>query len=438
MGNKYLNKLAQHKTDVNHTSDKQRSLTQRPAIYLYSILFPEKGIPSGFNLPMNWGVPLTIFELIENELEFDKVWEQLELDLETQNAKPYPEEIIYTNEQGYMICVSTTWASEKSEDFRNRELIDKIRGLGLEPSQVYVERKSKVGNKSYLFVDEIELLIPSPTDRNRQEFDKILDSLVPYVKVHDVKHDKNKNAKIHMLVKGDYEMYFKDFDVSKFTPKLENADIFYGKNFDEYNQQLIERVDKNKKGVVLFHGDPGTGKTHYIRYLLQELGKINKRIIYVPPAMVEAMTDPGMVTFLTDNILEEERDTILLIEDAEPLIESREGGGGRTTGISNLLNSTDGLLNDILGLVIIATFNTDLTKIDKALLRPGRLLARKEFKKIKEENTIEAAKILGIDESKIEKNKQYSVAELLNLSSEKQTLLHDHEEERRQIGFRSN
>jgi len=443
---KYLDNLKGHKMEVNHTQDKQRGPTQNPSAYLYSILFPDKGIPTFFQIPLNYGVPTTLIQHIEHELEMDKVWEGLEIDLELDGNRPFPNEVIYTNNDGYMVVVEMSWASEKKQDTRNQELIRKIKSSGIDPSTVYVPgmggpltKSAKAsGNKSYLYIVNVEMLIPSPAFRIQKELNKILDCLLPYINVNDVQQQNSPGAKIHMLVKGDYEMYFKDFDISKFTPKLVNPDVFYGKGFESYNKELLGRVETTKKGVVLFHGDPGTGKTHYIRYLLHELGNLNKRIIYIPPAMVEGMTDPGFITFLTNDIIDEDKDTILLIEDAEPLIESRGTGASRTNGISNLLNSTDGLLNDILGLVVIATFNTDITKIDKALLRPGRLLARKEFKKIKSEDVKELCDILGVKAStKIEKDKDYSVAEIINLAKDKKVLLHDLKEERTSIGFKS-
>lgn len=45
-----------------------------------------------------------------------------------------------------------------------------------------------------------------------------------------------------------------------------------------------------------------------------------------------------------------------------------------------LLNLTDGLLGESLGVQIVATFNTDVKNIDKALLRKGRLSNIYEFK----------------------------------------------------------
>ena len=52
----------------------------------------------------------------------------------------------------------------------------------------------------------------------------------------------------------------------------------------------------------------------------------------------------------------------------------------RIQGVTNLLNMIDGLLNGILNLQIICTFNVELKKINSAILSPGSLIARKEFK----------------------------------------------------------
>ena len=124
------------------------------------------------------------------------------------------------------------------------------------------------------------------------------------------------------------------------------------------------------------------------------------------------------------SILAEEKDTILLIEDAEPLLESRDIGVSRTTGISNLLNSTDGILNDILGLIVIATFNTKLDKIDKALLRPGRLIARKQFNKVPKENTEKILKKLNIENENLLFSNEYTISEIINNSTAQNVLKH--------------
>jgi len=47
-----------------------------------------------------------------------------------------------------------------------------------------------------------------------------------------------------------------------------------------------------------------------------------------------------------------------------------------------LLNISDGLLYDCLNIQIICSFNIDIIKVDSALLRKGRLIAKYEFKEL--------------------------------------------------------
>ena len=160
----------------------------------------------------------------------------------------------------------------------------------------------------------------------------------------------------------------------------------------------MKKIETEHKGLILFHGIPGTGKTYYIRHLLREMAMSDKIVIYIPPNMVDYLVEPGFMTFLSKTVTNYSRTghyCILLIEDAEPLLVTRHTDG-RVQGITNLLNMTDGLLNDMLKLQIICTFNVELKKLDAALLRPGRLIARKEFKALPELDANLLAQRLGI------------------------------------------
>jgi DNA polymerase III delta prime subunit len=231
---------------------------------------------------------------------------------------------------------------------------------------------------------------------------------------------------------GDY--YVKNFSLEGKTPEFTYPDLHYGTGFDNFHQSLTERVKTTTKGLILLHGEPGTGKTQYIRVLLKELAKMNKAVLYAPPSLSASLTDPEMIEFISNWVIDNDKDCILLIEDAEPLLEARNGADGRTTGISNLLNMTDGLLNDILGLMVIATFNTELSKIDSALLRPQRLLARKEFKKMPEDRAEKLAEALNIEKPSIAY--PASLAEFYAAKQHHEVIIHDVDEERKKIGFR--
>ena len=97
-----------------------------------------------------------------------------------------------------------------------------------------------------------------------------------------------------------------------------------------------------------------------------------------------------------------------------------------------ILNLTDGLLGESLGIKIVATFNTDLRKIDKALLRKGRLIALYEFKKLQQERAKLLLDSLGHTDATV--NAAMSLAEIYNYGQS--DLLID--KPRPQIGFLAN
>lgn len=205
---------------------------------------------------------------------------------------------------------------------------------------------------------------------------------------------------------------------------IKDLDINYGQGFEKFHTSLMERFNKSTKGLVLFHGEPGTGKTYYIRHLLRKMVASRKVVLYIPPNMVDHLTDPSFMTFLSNEIKEWSEDglfCVLLIEDAEPLLAKRQEGV-RIQGVTNLLNMTDGLLNDMLNLQIICTFNVDISKLDSALLRPGRLIARKEFKPLNELDANLLAQRLGI---KHHFDKPASLGEIYALQKNKNTLVHE-------------
>lgn len=135
--------------------------------------------------------------------------------------------------------------------------------------------------------------------------------------------------------------------------------------------------------------------------------------------MADRIANPEFVPFLKDY-----PNSILIIEDAESILMKRNGS--ETSAVSNLLNLSDGLLSDCFNIQIICTFNTDLTSIDKALLRKGRLIAKYEFKELTVQKSNELLHSLGHDEIVKE---EMSLAEIYNIHEREFDL------ERKRIGF---
>lgn len=180
------------------------------------------------------------------------------------------------------------------------------------------------------------------------------------------------------------------FDIKRIEVNLEEN---YNDGFVEVSQKIINGLNTKKKThLVILHGVIGSGKTQYIRYLTS---KLKKHIIFLPPEMVNSITDPSFIPFLMNN-----NNSILVVEDAEPALEKRSAGG-RNSAISNVLNMTDGLLSDCLNISIIATFNVDTKNIDEALLRKGRLLTQYKFEKLCVEKSKALLKKLGHGEIEV-------------------------------------
>ena len=205
--------------------------------------------------------------------------------------------------------------------------------------------------------------------------------------------------------------------------KPTNIDIplNYGEGFVKIHEKIVSRLNEEKgKGLVLLHGVPGTGKTNYIRHLC---GQLNKEIIFIPPFMADSIASPDFITFLLEHT-----NSILVIEDAEKVVLDRDGDGSSRQGVSNLLNITDGLLSDCLSIQIIATFNTSRDRIDKALLRKGRLIAEWKFDALSVEDSNKLLNSIGREDVT---NKPLTLTEIYNMDEEVNVV----QEERRAIGF---
>lgn len=214
-----------------------------------------------------------------------------------------------------------------------------------------------------------------------------------------------KRAQIHLVKSEMGHLDTQEYELP--TPDID-LELNYGSSFNKVHDLIVKRLNKeNDKGIILLHGDPGTGKTSYIKYLTKLV--TDKDILFIPPSMAEMLSEPSIIPFLMDH-----KNAILIIEDAERVISDRQINGS-SAGVSNILNLTDGILGDCLSIQVIATFNMRREKIDQALLRKGRLIAEHKFEKLNVDDTNKLLKHINKD---ITVDEGLALADIYNIDVE--------------------
>jgi hypothetical protein len=167
---------------------------------------------------------------------------------------------------------------------------------------------------------------------------------------------------------------------------IEIAEL-YNDDFVEVDKSISTFMSKQESGIILLHGEPGTGKTTYIKHLICKF--TDREFIFVQNDFVSDLLKPNFVAFLLQN-----KNAVLIIEDAEKVVVPRDHSSEASV-VSTILQLTDGLFSDFLNIKIICTFNTDIERIDKALLRKGRMIAKYNFSALSPDKTAALAKKLG-------------------------------------------
>jgi len=232
---------------------------------------------------------------------------------------------------------------------------------------VFYDEKKVIDNKLYTKEEQenkiFELIIYFDSDA----LGYVEKEFIP--KIDDMIYHQPKNKSFFIISRGNYgyelrNAKIKDFDI--------NIKMNYGDEFIVKDKEIVKKLRENSRGLFLFHGASGTGKTTYLRKIIHDLSE-EKTIIYVPSYMMHSIADPELISFVSKF-----PNSILLLEDAESILTSSTED--RDQAVTNILNISDGLLNDYMDMQIIATLNVERKVIDDALLRKGRLKVNYKFK----------------------------------------------------------
>ncbi len=209
-----------------------------------------------------------------------------------------------------------------------------------------------------------------------------------------VKVKEDSSSKISIVLQSSAGIQLKEHTIK---PLPLDINKMYNDDFKEVYDFISDKLINESKGIVLLHGKAGTGKTNLIKHLTTVAKK--KKFIFIPVNVIPSLTDPSFIGQLINN-----KDSVLVLEDCENYIKERQGNSNNV--VSTILNLSDGILSDVLGIQIICTFNAKISDVDHALLRKGRLIAEYEFDNL----SLEKCKMINDSVSK-----PMTLAELYNL-----------------------
>jgi hypothetical protein len=133
--------------------------------------------------------------------------------------------------------------------------------------------------------------------------------------------------------------------------------------------------------LLLWHGEPGTGKTYALRALGWEWRSwCDFHYITDPEAFFGSSPTYMLDVLLNDESDEDdaERWRLLILEDTGELLaaDAKERTG---QGLSRLLNVVDGMIGQGLRVLVLVTTNETLRSLHPAVSRPGRCASQIEF-----------------------------------------------------------
>jgi hypothetical protein len=142
--------------------------------------------------------------------------------------------------------------------------------------------------------------------------------------------------------------------------------------------RLVRARRPGRGTVLLWHGAPGTGKTHALRALARAWrGWCTLHYVTDPDGFLTG-TDYLMSVATASPGEDEPAWRLIVLEDAGELM----GASARADigqGLSRILNLTDGLLGQGQRCLLLVTTNEPVGRLHPALRRPGRCWAEVEF-----------------------------------------------------------
>lgn len=179
--------------------------------------------------------------------------------------------------------------------------------------------------------------------------------------------------------------------------------------------QHVELNDSSGK-LILWQGEPGTGKTFALRALGEEWADWCRIHYVLDPEKFFTEGDYLLNVILGGDSLpsagEKQPWRLIVLEDAGEML-AKDAKLQVGQGLARLLNLCDGLLGQGLRVLVLITTNEQIGTLHSAVSRPGRCLSQVEFARFSQAEAGEWLKTHGRENTAV--MKQSSLADLYAL-----------------------
>jgi SpoVK/Ycf46/Vps4 family AAA+-type ATPase len=181
------------------------------------------------------------------------------------------------------------------------------------------------------------------------------------------------------------------------APCIEMYPFLNTESLDDYYDSFM----RSSASILVLIGPPGTGKTTFIRGLLQHT-EMSAMVTYDPAILAK--------DYMFAQFLDGDRN-ILVLEDADNFLNSRSEGNDI---MHKFLNVGDGLITMKNKKIIFSTNLPSLNSVDPALIRPGRCHDVIKFNLLDYNQAKKLSNKLNIEFNEENNKKEFSLAEIFH------------------------
>lgn len=244
----------------------------------------------------------------------------------------------------------------------------------INPSIKFISWLVKYGDSyGYVYVTQNNTISIEICSQTEEEGRELLEKLKDGLEKKEVVDEKVPISFWVNSAQGPKKIY-REIEAPAWTHIEQN----YTKEVRAAFERVVEMINDETAGrIIIWHGDPGAGKTYAIRALMNSLRENAEFNYVIDPESFFGHSPAYMLDVLLSGDDEEDMRLFILEDTGELLQPNASETMGQ--GLSRLLNFADGMIGQGMNARIIITTNEQLNTLHPAVTRHGRCLSVVEF-----------------------------------------------------------